>query len=151
MRRDNIAVRTWDNIPGWGQFAIIGGTLVVGGIAVKKGLNRFSERKRLKEQEKLFKQSQVPVSITDGKGQVVTVTLNTATAATKIYDAIYNNDAFGWTEDETTIVNTLKAIPKAYIPDVVVNYKTLYKKNLQEDVVKALDQDEWQKVDHLFN
>lgn len=146
----NIAVRTWDKMPGWGQFIIVGGTLFFGGRAVKKGYDRYSENQNLKKQKKVFEQSQVSIPIKDDKGNITTVTFNTAVAAAKIHDAIYNNDWLGWTEDEGSIVAQLKQTPKPYIGEVIENYKKLYNKNLQEDVIKALSTDQWNQVDYLF-
>jgi len=137
-------------IPPWGQFALIATGVVGGGILVGKQVKRYREKKKIKDFEKIFQQSKVPILITDETGKQVAIRVNTATAAVTIYDAIHNNDWFGVTEDERTIVDTLRAIPKAYIPQLIQNYADLYTKNLMEEVKKALGAGEWKQVDYLF-
>ena len=146
------AVRqTWNGLPPIAQGVIGTGLLVGAGLVTAKQVRNYNERQRLKKAQKVFDESNKLITVTDGGGNQVTVTINTAVTATKIHDAIYNNDTFGWTEDETAIVNALKVVPKVYIPDVENKYMTLYGKNLQQDVIAALDADEWDKVEHLFN
>jgi transcriptional regulator with PAS, ATPase and Fis domain len=143
--------QAWNGLPGIAKGGIGIAAGVTTFVIVKRKIKKAEEAKRLKEAKKLFEESLRKVNVTDSKGNVVTVNINTATAATKVYDAIHNNDIFGWTEDETAIVDTLKAIPKPYIPDVENNYMKLYKLNMRQEVIAALDNDEWAKVDYLFN
>ncbi len=141
----------WSGLPGIGKAGV---GLVVGGgafLIARKQIRNAQERALVKKQKKLFEQSQRKISVEDKDGNSVAVTINTATIAVKLHDLLYNNDPFGWTEDETAIVNTIRVIPKPYIPDIESRYQTLYKKNLRADIISALDEDEWQKVEHLFN
>lgn len=150
MPRRNFIVEAWDGLPGWGKAAVGIGTVIVGGSIARKQIKKAQERKRLRDMKKVFEDGKKNTIAVDQQGNITQVTINTATAAATIYDAIYNNDPMGWTEDETRIVNTLQKIPKGFIKDVEADYNKLYKKNLREDVIKALDTDEWEKVQHLF-
>jgi hypothetical protein len=81
----------------------------------------------------------------------VPISINLGTIATQINDAFYNNDWFGWTEDEDLAVSTISNVPKQLIPDLTDIYFNLYKRNLNSDFVKFLSADSYKKVQNLFN
>jgi len=149
----NTIVKTWDQIPPWGKFAFIG----VAGFLVFRGVQKATEKIATRKRLKLYQASNVPVTITTGGGpgqgpaQGVVQNLDLSTIASEIYDSFHNNDPFGWTEDETRAVNSIGAVPRAYMPQLSDIYFKLYAKSLKEDFINALDSDEWAKVKYLFS
>lgn len=121
---------------------IVGGVLVlVGGGAAIRSLNKAAERRRAL---KAYQQSQVTGASPGGSGQPVTV--NLAQKAGEIYDAFYNNDWFGWTEDEDRAIAALMSVPKEYVKDLANLYNSLHSENLYTDFTKFLSSDDYSKV-----
>lgn len=86
----------------------------------------------------------------DSYGNAQSINIDLGTAAATIYDAFYNNDWFGWTEDEERAIRTLLPIPKSLIPDLADIYYKLYKKILKEDFIKYLSDEEYRQVSDKF-
>lgn len=126
-----------------------GGLLAFGAFRViKKGAEKREARRKLT----VYQKSLTSYPVTDPiSGQTAQITVDLSTSATKIYDAFYNNDPFGWTEDETAAINELKKIPKPFIPRLSKTYFDLFKKDLKGDFIKFLDTDEFDKIEYLFN
>lgn len=138
--------KTWDEVP-----PIAKTIIVVGGgfLAYKRG-KKIYDRIKIRQDVKEYGSGNVPVIVTSN-GTQVTSNINLKNVASKIYDAFFNNDWFGATEDEDGAIKAIKSVPKAYIPKLMQEYATLYNKNLHDDFVKYLSADSYEKVDYLFN
>lgn len=77
----------------------------------------------------------------------VPVTIDLGAKALTIYDAFYDNDWFGFSEDETKAINALLSVPTNLVPKLSTIYFSLYGKNLKEDFVKYTD---FSKVSYKF-
>lgn len=120
----------------------------VGRKIIKDITTKIKLKKIIEDQE----DSIVKVTIIDqGSGTGVTTNLNLSVIAGVIYDSFYNNDYFGWSEDETRAINELKKVPKPYISQLSQIYSDTYQKNLQNDFIEFCDSDEMEKIDYLFN
>lgn len=83
-------------------------------------------------------------------GESITDTgVNLTQTAMEIYDAFYNNDWMGITEDETAAVNAVLRVPKENIAQLALIYNRKYDENLYEDFRKFLGT-EYNKVQHLL-
>ena len=127
------------------------GIRVAEGVALymigKKVYTNIATRQRLKQ----YQQAGINYTVIGPGGQTAAATVNLASVAQAVYDSITNNDPFGWTEDETRIVNEIKTVPKAFIPELERTYTQLYPgRDLRAEVVQALDSDEWAKISYLF-
>jgi len=71
-------------------------------------------------------------------------------SAGEIYDAFYNNDIFGATEDEERAISILTAIPDEYITDLSNIYYKLYGKILKADFIKYLSPEQYERVKDKF-
>jgi hypothetical protein len=116
-----------------------------------KVFKKIQERIELKRKLNLYGQAQTAYTVTTPAGQTVNATVNLATKAGEIYDALYNNDPFSWTEDETRAVNVVKTVPPALISQLEQTYAQLYSKDLRADLISFLDSDEYDKISYLFN
>ena len=116
-----------------------------------KVFKKIQERIELKRKLNLYGQAQTAYTVVTPQGQTVNATVNLATKAGEIYDALWNNDPFGWTEDETRAVDVVKTVPAALIPQLEQTYAQLYSKDLRADLISALDSDEYDKISYLFN
>lgn len=76
--------------------------------------------------------------------------LNISQVATEIYDALWNNDWFGVTEDEQAAIDAIKQVPKSCISSLAMVYNTMYGKNLREDFKFYLSNEQYDEVKHLF-
>jgi len=94
--------------------------------------------------------SEYNYSIQDSAGNVQNVSIDLGTAAANIYDAFYNNDWFGWTEDEERAIRTILPVPKSLIADLSDIYFRLYKKILKEDFIRFLSDEEFRQVSDKF-
>jgi len=126
----------WNSLPTWARGVVVVVLLAALYFVAWKPLKRELEKAKAKARLNNFGP--------DGDG------FNAGTPAAELYDAIYNNDPLGWTEDETRIVNTLKNLSPQHVAAVAAAYLGLYDKVLQEDVIAALDAAEWNQVKHLF-
>ena len=121
---------------------IVGGVIILAsGSAAIHSLNKAAERKRA---NKAYQNSQVTGASPGGSGQPVTV--NIAQIADGIYDAFYNNDWFGWTEDEDRAIALLLSIPKEYVKDLANMYTSMHKESLYTDFTKYLSSSDYEKV-----
>ena len=68
-----------------------------------------------------------------------TTNIDLGAKAAQIYDAFYDNDWFGFSEDETKAVNALLSVPTPLVPQLSALYFSLYAKNMKEDFVKYTD------------
>ena len=116
-----------------------------------KVFKKIRERIELRQKLNLYGQAQTAYTVVTPQGQTVNATVNLATKAGEIYDALWNNDPFGWTEDETRAVDVVKTVPAALIPQLEQTYAQLYSKDLRADLISALDSDEYDKISYLFN
>jgi len=142
----NFLKNTWNEIP-----PIAKTIIVVGGgyLAYRRGkiiYNRIKVRQDAKE----YGQANVPIIVTSN-GQQVQSNINLKNIASKIYEAFYNADWFGVTEDEETAIKAIKQVPKALINKLMQEYAKLYNKNLQNDFVKFLSPTDYDRVEYLFN
>jgi hypothetical protein len=117
----------------------------------RKGQVRQNEQIIKQEKEKNSKV--IDKTYTDKSGKVVgkkRETIDLSVIAALIYDAFYNNDWTGFTEDETKAIAAIKNVPKTLIPQLAAIYKTKYKKNLVDDFIRFLDNDQYKAVQALF-
>jgi len=130
------------------------GYLIGGGVLawiVIKNFNKIAQKIKLQQQLNLYAQAQQGYNVTTPTGQTVTVTVNLAQVSQEIYDAFYNNDWFGSTEDEDAAIAAVKRVPKQLIPQLTQTYAQLFNKDLRSEFVKYLSTDEFQQVAYLFN
>lgn len=122
----------------------------LGFLAYKQGAKIYKNykiKKKIKEQEA----SIVPTVIIDTTtGQQVGININISALANQIYDALYNNDWFGSTEDEAAALAAVKQVPKGLIQALKEQYAKDYSKDLQADLIKYLSADEFQQISNLF-
>ena len=122
----------------------------LGFLAYKQGAKIYKNykiKKKIKEQEA----SIVPTVIVDTTtGQQVGININISALANQIYDALYNNDWFGSTEDEAAALAAVKQVPKGLIQALKEQYAKDYSKDLQADLIKYLSADEFQQISNLF-
>ena len=122
----------------------------LGFLAYKQGAKIYKNykiKKKIKDQEA----SIVPTVIIDTTtGQQVAININISALANQIYDALYNNDWFGSTEDEAAALAAVKQVPKGLIQALKEQYAKDYSKDLQADLIKYLSADEFQQIANLF-
>lgn len=85
-----------------------------------------------------------------GNAGGVQYSLNPATTADEIYNALHRDCLFGLCENEQIAITALLNTPKAFISMVSDSYMKKYKLNLESDLVKLLDNENWVKVRELF-
>jgi hypothetical protein len=78
-------------------------------------------------------------------------TINLVTIASLIYDAFYNSDIFGFTEDEAKAIAELKKVPKTKIALLASLYNANTGKDLRKDFIRFLDSDQYAKVSNLLS
>lgn len=124
----------------------IGIVALVLGIPV---LKKLSDTQRLQnaEQEERNRDKYTVNCIKGGKRY----TINLLTIRDKIYDAFYNADWAGLTEDEETAIETLLLVPKTRIAQLSALYKAAYNKDLRNDFIKFLSVSQYNKVKTLLN
>jgi hypothetical protein len=122
----------------------------LGFLAYKQGAKIYKNykiKKKIKEQEA----SIVPTVIVDTTtGQQVAININISALANQIYDALYNNDWFGSTEDEAAALAAVKQVPKGLIQALKEQYAKDYSKDLQADLIKYLSADDFSQIANLF-
>ena len=122
----------------------------LGFLAYKQGAKIYKNykiKKKIKEQEA----SIVPTVIVDTTtGQQVAININISALANQIYDALYNNDWFGSTEDEAAALAAVKQVPKGLIQALKEQYAKDYSKDLQADLIKYLSANDFQQIANLF-
>ncbi len=109
---------------------------------VKKTKDKLDNKKAKKEFES---------NIITGNAGGVSYSLNPATTADEIYDALHNSCLWGMCEHEQVALVALLNTPKQFIPQVADAYMKLHKLNLESDLTRLLDNENWQKVRYLFN
>jgi hypothetical protein len=137
----------WNDTPAVVKIAVYG----VGAFVAYRIGKKFYDQYQLKQRLKQYQQQQIQYNVNTGTGPGVVQTVNLASVAGEVYDAFYNNDPFGWSEDETRAVNSVKTVPKPYIPQLEQTYNQLYQKDLRADLLSFLDSDEWSQISYLFN
>jgi len=147
MSSKNSIQKAWNDVPGIAKIVIYG----AGAFLVYRIGKRFYDQYQLKQRLKLYQQQNVQFNVNAGSGTGVTQSINLATISGVIFDSFYNNDPFGWTEDETRVVNEIKTVPKIYIPQLEQTYLQLYQKDLRADLLAFLDSDEWGQISYLFS
>ncbi len=113
---------------------------------IQKQVDKQKTRKRKREIE----DSTVQYFYTDSKGQQQYSNIDLGTIAAGIYDSFYNNDWFGWSEDEERAMRLLLSVPREFIPDLENTYTSLYGEILREDFVRFLSDDEFQRIQQMF-
>lgn len=78
-------------------------------------------------------------------------TINLLTVGNLIYDAFYNNDIFGFTENEDKAIEQIKLVPKTKISLLASVYESTYGKNLRKDFIRFLDENQYKQVQSLLN
>lgn len=146
MNSKNSIQKVWNDVPGIAKVVIFGAGAF---IAFKIG-KKIYDQYQLKQRLKLYQSQNVQYNVNTGSGSGVTQSINLATIAGVVFDSFYNNDPFGWSEDETRALNAVKSVPKAYIPQLEQTYLQLYQKDLRADLLAFLDSDEWEKISYLF-
>ena len=122
----------------------------LGFLAYKQGAKIYKNykiKKKIKEQEA----SIVPTVVIDTTtGQQVAININISALANQIYDALYNNDWFGGTEDEAAAIAAIVQVPKGLIQALKEQYAKDYSKDLQADLIKYLSADDFKQISNLF-
>ena len=142
----------WNWLPWYGKLGVTAaagtGLFIVG----RKQYKNWKTKQTLKK----FQSSNMPVqiAITDASGHTgyIQSNVNLATQAATIYDAFFNNDPLGMTEDEQKAVDALLKVPPSYMTELEKIYMDLYKKNLREDFVKYVSDNSyyWNQVKERF-
>lgn len=145
--KENNIQKLWNDSPALVKLAVYGAGAFILYRVGKKAYDQYQLKQRLKQ----YQQNQIQYQVNTGGGTGVTQTINLASVAGEVYDSFYNNDPFGWTEDETRAVNAVKTVPKAFIPQLEQTYLQLYGKDLRADLLGFLDSDEWNVISSLFN
>ena len=122
------------------------GIAVVLGLPLLKRLSD-SQRQAIAQAEER-KRDQYNVNCIKGNKRY---TINLLTIRDKIYDAFYNADWAGITEDEETAIGALLLVPKTRIGQLSVLYKTAFNKDLRNDFIKFLSNTEYKRVQALLN
>ena len=144
--KGNFISRGWNSLPDAGKVVVVG----VAAFGTYKFARKQYESYQVRQRLKLYQGSNVNYTQIGPAGPV-TSTINLSAKAATIHDAIHNNDPFGWTEDETRAVNTVKTVPPSLIPQLETTYAQLYSKDLRADLIAFLDSDEYEKISYLFN
>jgi hypothetical protein len=92
------------------------------------------------------------INIPNYSGYEPTITINTYQIAVGIYDAFYNNDWFGWTEDEQTAIRLALSVPKSLMNEVASKYaqKTDKGRSIYEDFQRFLKPEDFARVASHF-
>jgi hypothetical protein len=138
--------KSWNKLPGLAQLAIVGGLGYLGYRAGKKAYDNYQTRKRIQ----YYQTQNVGFVTTTGGSTGVQTSINLSTVANEINDALYNNDWFGWTEDEDRAIDAVKQVPKPYIVQLQQVYNHLTDKDLQADLIGYLSADGWAQISYLF-
>lgn len=146
MNSKNSIQKVWNDVPGIAKVVIYGAGAF---IAFKIG-KKIYDQYQLKQRLKLYQSQNVQYNVNAGSGPGVTQSINLATIAGVVFDSFYNNDPFGWSEDETRALNAIKGVPKEYISQLEQTYLQLYQKDLRADLLGFLDSDEWSQISYLF-
>lgn len=123
----------------------------LGFLAYKQGAKiykNFQIKKKIREQEASILDVNVIDTTTGGNTQIQ---VNISAIANQIYDALYNNDWFGGSEDEEAAIAAVKQVPKGLIKALKEQYAKDYSKDLQADLIKYLSADDFQQIAYLFN
>lgn len=114
-------------------------------------ISREVDRVRTEKRKRQLENTQVNYVYTDASGQSQVSTVDVGTVAAGIYDSFYNNDWFGYTEDEERAMRLLLGVPRESIPALEDIYFQLYQKILREDFIDYLSSEEWDRVKHMFS
>ena len=114
--------------------------IIVSGIITIVVVKKLVKGLELIKENKLFQTS-------TGTG---TETIDLGGTAGEIYDAFYNNDWFGWTEDEERAITLLNKVPDEDITKLAQVYFKLYSKILKADYIKYLTEEEYARVKDKF-
>jgi hypothetical protein len=147
----------WQRLPWQAQGGIIlvaaGGTFLIG----RKHYKEWKRKRDLKKMQQLYASTNIPITTAVTSANGVTgyaqSTINLATISDTIYDAFYNNDPMGWTEDEVKAADALSKVPKQYLTALADVYAQAHGKNLRQDFIKFVSDNptEWNKVRDYFN
>lgn len=149
--------KAWQEAPTFFKYATYAGGIFIAWKtwkAAEKIKKNLRIRKELRARNKEIIKFELPIPIYQN-GAWTTIKkqmqVNLADVADGIYDAFYNNDWFGITEDEETAVNELKKVPKLYIKQLADVYRELHNKNLYNDFRRFLSADYYKTVSTLLN
>jgi hypothetical protein len=113
-----------------------------------------SQNEKIEAKDKAKNTKKVKKEYKDKTGKVIgskIITIDLKQIATVIYDAFYNNDLFGYSEDEDRAIAAINNVPKTEINQLKALYKTLFKKDLMEDFIRFLNAEDYAKVAAKFS
>jgi len=117
-----------------------------------KGVKSFADKQETNRKRKLLEgQETIVYDVDVWGGEVKTQTVDLGAIAVEIYDSFYQNDWFGWTENEQAAINALQKVPKANIPKLEDIYYKAFKEILRVDFVKFLTNTDFQRIKNKFN
>jgi len=127
--------------PGAKKALKIGG-IILGGIAVGTGIVYVVKKSK---QVKLVKDVKTFGKSTVGNINIIETARQLGIDLGTAYGSL---DPRSWTENDDKARDALLQVPKSLIPQLEIEYAKLYKRNLQADVQKNLD--DYDKVRYLF-
>ena len=118
---------------------IIKGSLILGGVLLS-----YFIFKKIEKAIKLNREQKLIDTKADG--------LDLGGIAANIYDAFYNNDWFGATEDEIRAMQELAklGVNKTLVPQLSDIYRKQYNHILKADFISYLTQDEYNAIKFYF-
>jgi hypothetical protein len=123
----------------WG--AILGVVVIGGALIIRKGVKKLIDSQNEKKQdEAVLKDPNPPTEAQRAKA---------IEQANIIYKALFENDFFGFSEDEAKVLETAKQI--THWKTVSSAYAKKFKRNLLNDVRKYLDDAEFSKFMQYAN
>lgn len=146
MSKQTSIKQLWNDSPAVVKIAIYG----AGAFVLYTVGKRFWENYQIKQRVKLYQQQNVGFNVQQPGLPPAAQQINLASVATEIHDSLYNNDWFGWSEDEERAVQAVKTVPKAYIPNLEAVYLQLFSKDLRADLLSYLSSSQWAQISYLF-
>lgn len=143
----SILGKDWQKLPTLARVGIQAGE---GFILYKVGRGIY-DSVQLRSRLKQYQNANVQYTQIGPSGQAIPQTVNLASVAQTIHDSFYNNDWFGWTEDEERAIIALKTVPKTFIPNLEQTYAQLFNKDLRADFNRLLDAQEYNDIAYLFS
>jgi hypothetical protein len=141
--------KTFNDLPIWGKAVVVALLAVLAYILYLK-LSTYLSKLKADKLQGTKEGTATTYTQVGSNGQAYTQTVNPATSANSIYSAIYQNDWFGFSEDEEKIVTEVMNVPNAGVGAVSDVYFKIYGKNLKEDLNHYLSTDEWNKIASKF-
>jgi hypothetical protein len=124
---------------------VVGGIVLLGGAAAAT-IKIMRDRKKKKDLN-VISQLQKTTTIKGINANGKPATINLATAASEIEDALFSNI---YTEDEERAIRVFKSVPIKYIKQLGDVYQKVYNRNLQEDLRKYLSDEQFISIKYFF-